>query len=90
MTDVNGAALKLRLSPLVSPNQCQSRCVRISIAGIVALTLGIGGMLALPQIEQRIISAQAEQFASVRHLHGHHLHAMAARLLRHDETPQDQ
>jgi hypothetical protein len=90
MTDVNGAALKLRLPPLVSPNQYNSRLVRIAIAGIFALTLGLGGILALPQIERRIMSAQAEKFTSVRHLHGHHLHAMAARLLRRDEPPQDQ
>jgi len=90
MTDVNAPALKLRLPPPVFPSQHNSRLVRISIAGIVALTLGIGGMLALPQIERRIISAQAAEFASVRHFRGHHLHAIAAKLLHRDEPSQDQ
>jgi hypothetical protein len=90
MTDVNGPALKMRVPPPLAPNQYESRWVKISIAGIVALTLGIGGALAIPQIQQRFMSAQAANFASVRHLHGHHLRAMAARLLHRDESPQDQ
>jgi hypothetical protein len=90
MTDVNAPALKLRLPPPVSPDQYNSRLVRIAIAGIVALSLGVGGILALPQIQQRILSAQTAEFASIRHLHGHHLHAMAARLLRRDGPSHDQ
>ena len=90
MTDVNGPALKICRPPAVIPNQYHSRLVRISIAGIVGVVLGVGGMLALPQIQRRLVSNQAAQFAMVRHMHGHHLRFMADRLLHRDEKPQDQ
>jgi len=84
VTDINQAALKFRAPPPL-PNRHNSRLVRISIAGFTGMVLCVGGMLAMPQIQRALISAEYAQIAPIRHMHGKHMHDMADKLLRHSD-----
>ena len=91
MTDVNGSALQFHAPPAARvPLDRNTRLVRISIAGFIVAVLCVGGMLALPQIERSIISAQSARYASVRatclHQSGHARHATAEKIPEHHFT----
>ncbi len=81
MEDVNGLAMKAQSLSSVISSRRSSRLVRLSVAGFAAMAIGVGAILALPQIQQLLIAAESAQFASVRHLHGHHLHEVGDKLL---------
>jgi hypothetical protein len=89
MTDVNQAALRFHTMPPALPNQRHARAVRLSIIGFVSAVLTVGTLLALPQIQRAITSAQYAQIATIRRMHGHHMHDAADRFLRHDGHGQD-
>lgn len=82
MLDVNSAAIKMRQPKPEPVNQVQARAKRYAVYGLLTMLVCVGGMVALPQIERYLIAGQYARIATLRHMHGHHMHEAADRFFR--------